>query len=85
VLIRWPLDPPEIFEPRRRQFGVAHRVLDIFVAEIRLQRPGVVAFVGERVAAGVPQHVRVRLEPKFGLGCCSLNHPSEPGRSHALR
>jgi hypothetical protein len=30
---------PEVLEPVRGQLGVAHRVLDIFVAEPRLQRP----------------------------------------------
>ena len=37
---------PEVLEPVRGQLGVAHRVLDVFVAEPRLQRPGVVAGVG---------------------------------------
>jgi len=27
---------PEVFEPMRRQLGVAHRVLDVFVAEPHL-------------------------------------------------
>ncbi len=30
------LGPPEVFKPRRRQLGVAHRVLDVPVAEIGL-------------------------------------------------
>ena len=38
--------PPEILEPIRCQLGVAHRVLDVFVAEPRLQRPRVMAGVG---------------------------------------
>src|SRR6516225_6024629 len=57
---------PEVLEPVRGQLGVAHRVLDVFVAEPRLQRPGVVAGIGERVAAAVPQHVRVDRERHFG-------------------
>jgi len=32
--------PPEILEPHRRKFGVAHRMLDILVAQIGLQRSG---------------------------------------------
>ena len=48
----------------RRQLGVAHRVLDVLVTEISLQRPRIVALVGQREAGGVPQLVRVRLEPK---------------------
>jgi hypothetical protein len=35
--MRNPL-PPEILEPRRRQFGVPDRVLNVFVPKIRLQR-----------------------------------------------
>ena len=50
---------PEIFEPVRRQLGVAHRVLDVLVAEVGLHRPRVCALVGELVAAGMAQHVRV--------------------------
>jgi hypothetical protein len=39
-------------------------MLDIAVAEVSLKRPCVVAFIGERVAAGVPEHVRMDLESK---------------------
>jgi len=53
-----PLTPPEILEPRWCQFGVAHRVLDISVAEVRLQRSRVVPLVGKRVTAGVAERVR---------------------------
>src|SRR5262249_53856622 len=37
---------PEILEPVRRKFGVAHGVLDVAMAEPGLQRPRVVAGVG---------------------------------------
>src|SRR5262245_7132829 len=50
---------PEVLEPVRRQLRVAHRVLDVLVPEICLQRPRVVASVGERVAGSVAQHVRM--------------------------
>jgi hypothetical protein len=50
------------------------------VAEVSLQRPGVVPFVCERVAAGVPQHVGMRLEPELGLGPGSLDHAGKPRR-----
>ena len=53
---------PEVLEPVRRQLGVAHRVLDVLVPEPCLQRPGVVAGVGPRVAATVAQHVRMDRE-----------------------
>jgi len=34
---------PEILEPARRQLGVSHRVLDVAVAKISLQRSRIVA------------------------------------------
>lgn len=37
---------PELPEPRGRQFGVAHGVLDVFVPEIGLQRTGINAVIG---------------------------------------
>ena len=43
--------PPEVAEAGRRKFGVAHRVLNVLVPEPSLQRPGVVAGVGQGVAA----------------------------------
>jgi hypothetical protein len=42
-------------------------VLDVFVSEVGLQRPGVVSPVGQRIAAGVPEHVDVNLEWKTAL------------------
>jgi hypothetical protein len=41
-------------------------VLDIAVPEVRLKRPRVVPPVGQGMAAGVPEHVRVRLEAELG-------------------
>jgi hypothetical protein len=43
----------------------AHGVLDVLVAEIGLQRAGVVPLVGQRVAAGVHEHVRATLKPNL--------------------
>jgi hypothetical protein len=37
-------------------------VLDIAMSKVRLKRSGVVTLVGQRVAAGMGQHVRVCLE-----------------------
>src|ERR1035438_1233281 len=51
--------PPKSFEPIRREIGVTHRVRNVFVAEIMLQGSGVVALIGELVAAGVTQHARM--------------------------
>jgi hypothetical protein len=49
---------PEVLEPIRRQLGVAHRMLDVLVAEPSLQRPRVVTGVCQCIPAGVAQHVR---------------------------
>ena len=57
---------PEILEARRRQLGIAHRVLDVLVAKPSLQRPRVVAGVRQGVAAAMPQHVRVYRELHLG-------------------
>ena len=70
---------PEILELRRRQFGVTNRVLNVLVPEVGLQRARIVAFAGQGVARGVPQHVRVRLEPELGLSARPLDHAGEAG------
>ncbi len=50
---------PEILEPRWAQLRVPHRMLDVLMAEIGLQRAGIVALVCEGITAGVAQHVWV--------------------------
>jgi hypothetical protein len=52
-------------------------VLDIPVAEVSLQGSGVVPFVSQRIAAGVPQHVRVGFEAKTRLTASALDHACE--------
>jgi hypothetical protein len=42
-------------------------VLDVPVAEVVLNRSGVLSLVGECEAAGVAQHVGVNWEAKIGL------------------
>ena len=79
---------PEILEPRWRQLSVPYGVLNVLMAEISLQRSCVVASVGERVATGVPEHVRVCLDRQLGSDARSFNHAGEAGRrewSAALR
>jgi hypothetical protein len=44
-----------------------------------LQRPCVVPLVGQCIAAGVPEHVRVSLESQFGLLSRPLDHSGETG------
>ena len=50
----WRRSSPEVLEPLGRQLGMAHRVLDIAVAEVGLQCARIVPLVREREAAGVP-------------------------------
>jgi hypothetical protein len=45
--------PPKVLEPCRRQFRVAHRVLDVAVSEVSLKCPRVVPSVRQRVTARV--------------------------------
>jgi hypothetical protein len=49
----------------------------VYFAEPALDRPGVVALVGERIAAGVPQQLRVGLELQAGGGRVAFDHPGE--------
>ena len=53
---------PEILEPVRRHLRVSNRVHDIFVTHVVLERPGIMPIVGELVAGGMPEHVRVNWE-----------------------
>ena len=48
---------PEVLELGRRQFGIPDRVLDRFVTKVVLNATRIVACIGQRVAAGMPQHV----------------------------
>jgi hypothetical protein len=48
--------PPNVFEPARRQCGVARGRIDRAMAKIGLQCSGIDALVGQRVAAGMPEH-----------------------------
>jgi hypothetical protein len=50
------------------------------MAEPALDRPRVVAFVREGVAAGVAEHVGMRLELLAGGGRGTLDHSGEAGR-----
>src|SRR5262249_56907115 len=66
--LRCGLGPPKVLEARRRQFSVANRMLDVLVPEVSLQGSRVVPSVSQCVATGMPEHVRVDLEPKPHLG-----------------
>src|SRR5262245_55617257 len=53
------VSPPEILEWSGAQFGVARGVLDVGVTEPQLQSSGVVTGIGQEVATGVPQRMRM--------------------------
>jgi hypothetical protein len=52
----------KLLEPLRRQRRIARRVLNIPMPERGLDRRGIVAVVGELIAASVAQHVSMRLD-----------------------
>jgi hypothetical protein len=56
-------------------------MLNIAVAEVGLQGTGVVALVGQGVAAGVAEHVGMRLEGQLGLPARPFDHAGEPSRT----
>ena len=56
------LVPPEVPEPVRAQLGIADRMLDVLVAEVVLQSSSIVAVIGQLEAAGMAQHVWMRLD-----------------------
>jgi hypothetical protein len=66
---------PEILKPRRTQFCVAHRVLNVFVAQVGLQRPSVVPSVRQCVTAGVPKDVRVNFVGEAGALADAFDKP----------
>ena len=67
-------------EARGRQFGVAHGVLDVSMAEIHLQGARVGALVGKLKAAGVSEHVWVGLVAKLGHDAQPRHHLAPPRR-----
>ena len=77
-----PALPPEILEPIRGHFRVSDGMLDILVAKVMLQRASIVAIVGELIAAGVTQHVRMDAKRHFGGLTEALNEPMEAYGAH---
>jgi len=49
------------------------------VTEISLERPRVMALVGQSIAAGVPEHVRMGLERELGGNAGALDHAGKAG------
>jgi hypothetical protein len=54
--------PEEASEPVRGERGIACRVLDVRVPEVRLDRPRVDPLIGQFVPAPMPEHVWMDLE-----------------------
>src|ERR1700733_8048582 len=52
-------------------------MLDVPMSKVRLEGSRVVASVRQRVAASMPEHMRVRLERQLRHSSCSFNHASE--------
>jgi hypothetical protein len=71
---------PEVFESIWSQRCVDGRAGDRPVPEPSLDSPGVMPLVGEGVAAGVTEHVRVRLELETGPDRDPLDHAGKAGR-----
>lgn len=72
---------PKFSEPARRQLSIADGVLDVLMSQVRLQRACVVTLIGERIAAGVSEHVRMDLESQLGRYACPLDHSRKARRS----
>src|SRR5690349_4599296 len=71
---------PEVLKAVRRKLRVAHCMLDVAMAEISLQSPGIVSLVGQGKAAGMTQHVRVSLKAKSGSLASALYHAGKASR-----
>ncbi len=50
---------PKALEPVRAQFRIAHRVRDVLVPQVLLDRARVLTLAGELEPTGMPQHVRM--------------------------
>src|SRR5262249_38622565 len=73
---------PKPIEAVGAKLGISHRVRDVTVAEVLLQRAGVDAIVGELEAAAMAQHVRMSRERKSGQFSSPADHFEEPGPCH---
>jgi hypothetical protein len=49
------------------------------MAKVGLQRASVVPSVGQGIAASVPEHVSVDLDPQLRRTPSTLDHPRDPG------
>jgi hypothetical protein len=79
--VNLPALPPELLEPIRGHFRVSDGMLDILVAKVMLQGSCIVAIVGELIATGVTQHVRVDAEWHLGSLTKPVDEPVEADRA----
>ena len=70
---------PEPIEPISRQFRIPDGMLDIPVSHVMLDRPGVMAIVGQLEAAPVTEHVRMDREGDSGLLPCPCHQLAHRG------
>jgi hypothetical protein len=73
---------PKALEPIRAEFRIAHRVCNVPVTEVLLDRSRVVPLVRELVAGRVPEHVRMDREGEFGEFAGARNQLSGRRRRH---
>ncbi len=66
------LVPPKALEPIRRQLSISRRVPDVLMPHPRLDGSGIMAGVGQGIAARVAQHVGMDREGHAGALARSL-------------
>jgi hypothetical protein len=69
----------KFLESLRHQGGVARRILNVAVPEIGLDRTGVVAIVGELLAASMAQHMGMSFDAQIGRDDCPPDYRLEGG------
>jgi hypothetical protein len=73
---------PEISEPLGRKFAIPNRMLDVFVAEIVLQRTSIHTLIGELEPSRVPQHVGMDRKRHLGGRPEPRHHPAKGNCGH---
>lgn len=56
---RTPLIPPKILKPIRRQLGIPHRMLNVLMPQVMLNRPRILPIVRQLKPASMAKHVWV--------------------------
>jgi hypothetical protein len=73
---------PKPLKPMGTQFCISHRVRNVPVPEVLLNRSSVVSLVRELVASGVPEHVRMDREGEFRELAGARNELARRRRRH---